>query len=91
MTGVQTCALPILQNCLLKSSGENDEHFIDCLWDKDPLYFTDREAYLFDYRLHDDSPAFGAGNPSLTLPATASDAFGTPRDLTAFQSAAMRK
>ncbi len=72
-----------LQNCLLKSSDENDEHFIDCLWDKDPLYFTDREAYLFDYRLHDDSPAFGAGNPSLTLPATASDAFGTPRDLTA--------
>jgi len=65
------------------SSGENDENFIDCLWDKDPLYFTDREAYLFDYRLQDDSPAFGAGNPSLTLPATASDAFGTPRDLTA--------
>lgn len=69
-----------LQNCLLKSAGENDEHFIDCLWEKDPLYFTDRQAYIFDYRLHSDSPAFGAGNPELTLPVTATDRLGTPRD-----------
>ena len=72
-----------LQNCLLKSTGSDDEHFINCLWDKDPLYYTDRMAYHFDYRLRDDSPAFGAGNPEFTLPATSTDRFGTPRDLTA--------
>ena len=68
-----------LTNCLLKSSGTNDDNFINCLWDTDPLYFTDREAYIFDYRLRAGSPAIGAGDPSLTLPATATDRFGTPR------------
>lgn len=72
-----------LRNCLLKSAGENDEHFIDCIWEKDPLYYTDREAYHFDYRLRPDSPAFGAGDPALTLPVTATDRSGTPRDVTA--------
>lgn len=69
-----------LQNCLLKSSGTNDEHFIECLWEKDPLYFTDRATYHFDYRLREDSPAFGAGNPNLIHPATSTDRFGTPRN-----------
>ncbi|MDE6528876.1 MAG: hypothetical protein K2L78_07510, partial [Muribaculaceae bacterium] len=72
-----------LHNCLLKSESSNDEHFIDCIWDKDPLYFTDRQAYIFDYRLRGDSPAFGAGNPALIHPATATDRLGTPRDQSA--------
>lgn len=68
-----------LRNCLLKSNGSNDEHFINCLWEKDPLYFTDREAYKFDYRLQPASPAIGAGDPALTHPATATDRFGSLR------------
>lgn len=68
-----------LRNCLLKSSGEDDENFISCLWDTDPLYFTERENYIFDYRLRPESPAIGAANPELTLPITATDPYGTPR------------
>lgn len=69
-----------LRRCLLKSAGTNDEHFIDCLWDTDPRYYTNREEYLFDYRLQPGSPAIGAGDPSLTLPVTATDRLGTARN-----------
>ena len=69
-----------LQRCLLKSSGSNDEHFIDCLWDTDPAYYTVREQYLFDYRLRPESPAAAAADPAWMSPLTPSDRFGTPRD-----------
>ena len=72
-----------LRCCLMKSKGEDDEHFIGCLWDKDPLYFTERENYRFDYRLRPKSPAIGAANPALTLPVTATDYYGLPRPATA--------
>lgn len=69
-----------LRNCLLKSNGNNDDHFIDCIWDEDPLYYTIREDYLFDYRLKPDSPARGIADKSIALPQSATDAYGTPRD-----------
>lgn len=72
-----------LRRCLMKSSGEDDEHFIGCIWDTDPLYFTERENYKFDYRLRPESPAIGAANPQLTLPLTATDYYGTLRSTTA--------
>jgi hypothetical protein len=72
-----------INTCLLKSSGEDDDHFIRCLWDTDPLYFTSRSDYLFDYRLHTDSPARNAGDASLILQETASDRYGTPRSIVA--------
>ena len=72
-----------LQRCLLKSAGSNDEHFIDCLWDTDPLYYTDRESYVFNYRLKPSSPAIGAGDPALMNPATATDRYGVSRDAAA--------
>lgn len=53
-----------LRNVLLKSKGDNDSHFISCLWDVDPLFYTVREDYIFNYRLRPESPAIGAGNPS---------------------------
>ena len=69
-----------LHNCLLKSAGSDDDHFVNCLWDADPLYRTVREDYIFDYRLQPESPAIGAGNASLsTHPAAATDAYGLPR------------
>lgn len=65
-------------NCLLRSKGEDDDHFISCLWDTDPLFYTVRADYLFDYRLKPESPAIGASAPAtVTLPAT--DFYGTPR------------
>lgn len=68
-----------LRSCLLKSAGSDDGHFIGCLWDKDPLYYTVREDYIFDYRLQPESPAIGAADPSLTSPKAALDRYGRPR------------
>lgn len=68
-----------LRNCLLKSAGTDDDNFINCLWDTDPGFLTVREDYYFDYRLHDDSPAIDAGDPSLVAPEAASDRYGIAR------------
>lgn len=69
----------ILRNCLLKSEGSDDDNFINCLWNTDPLYYTIRNKYLFDYRLHEDSPAIGAADPGLTLPEAHLDFYGLER------------
>lgn len=53
-----------MRNVLLKSEGSDDDNFIDCLWGEDPLFYTIRSDYYFNYRLKPDSPAIGAGNPS---------------------------
>lgn len=71
-----------LDHCLLKSSGEDDNNFIQCVWDEDPLYYTVREDYIFDYRLRPDSPAIGKGSAALVLPQAATDAYGLPRGAT---------
>lgn len=52
-----------LRNVLLKSDGTDDDNFIDCIWGEDPLFYTVRSDYYFNYRLKPDSPAIGAGNP----------------------------
>lgn len=67
------------RRCLLKSNGSDDDNFLECLWESDPLYYTVREKYIFDYRLKPESPAIGAADPQLTLPAAAIDAYGLPR------------
>lgn len=61
---------------LLKSNGNDDDHFIECIWDKDPLYYTERSEYIFDYRLRPESPAIDAADPAW-LP-TGTDFYGTP-------------
>ena len=75
LTGTQVT----LRCCSLKSAGEDDANFIACLWDSDPLFYTVRSEYLFDYRLKDESPAIGVANPSLTLPEAATDWYGLSR------------
>lgn len=65
--------------CLLKSEGKDDDNFHSCLWGADPLYRNDREKYVFDYRLSEDSPAIGAGSTAGLNPRAAVDAYGTPR------------
>lgn len=69
----------ILDHCLLKSNGTDDDNFLSCLWDSDPLFYTVREDYYFDYRLRDESPAIGAADPALTAPEAATDRYGLPR------------
>lgn len=65
--------------CLFKSEGSDDDNFTNCLWDTDPMYYTVREDYIFDYRLKDESPAAAAANPTLTDPRAATDFYGVSR------------
>lgn len=71
-----------IRYCLLKSAGSDDDNFISCLWDTDPLYRNDRSAYIFDYRLQAESPAIGAGMQYAVDPRAAVDANGNPRGTT---------
>ncbi len=68
-----------LRRCLLKSKGNDDDNFLECIWGEDPLYYTVRNEYIFDYRLKDDSPAIAAGDRALTSPRAAVDGYGLSR------------
>lgn len=68
-----------MRNMLFKANGSDDENFINCIWDEDPLFFTVREDYYFDYRLQPDSPALGAGNPAYLTPECVYDMDGLYR------------
>ena len=47
----------------LKSPGDDDDNFISCLWETDPLFLTNRPEYYFNYHVSTDSPVIGKGNP----------------------------
>lgn len=66
-------------NVSLKSGGEDDEHFISCLWDCDPLFLTDRPRYYFNYHVLPDSPVIGKGNPSFVTEGALVDMDGVNR------------
>lgn len=67
------------KNCLFRSKGEDDDNFINSLWDSDPLYYTVREDYIFDYRLQPESPAIGAADPTLSEYPLEVDFYGVKR------------
>ncbi len=68
-----------VHNCLFRSDGDDDSHFYNCVWKGDAKFYTVREDYLFDYRLHDDSDAAGKGDASLLPDAARYDRYGTDR------------
>lgn len=68
-----------LRNVLLKAEGTDDDNFINCIWDEDPLFMTVRSDYYFNYRLKDGSPAIGAGNPEFVIPICMYDMDGLNR------------
>lgn len=68
-----------LRNCLFTIGGSDDENFINTVWSGDPMFYTVREDYLFDYRLREGSDAIAAADPALTLPEAAYDMNGLPR------------
>ncbi len=68
-----------LRRCLIKGEGEDDDNFLNIIWDEDPLYYTVREEYFFDYRLRPESPAIGVADPALTLPEATCDSYGLSR------------
>lgn len=67
------------RNTLFRASGNDDDNFLSCLWDKDPLFYTERPKYIFNYRVRPDSPAIGAGNAAYVLPACRRDMDGVDR------------
>lgn len=51
-------------HCLIKARGEDDENFINTVWNEDPLFNqTDSKNYRFNFNLTADSPARKKGNP----------------------------
>ena len=68
-----------MRYCLFKSDGENDAHFINCVWKGDPLFLTVRDDYIFDYRLGNESDAIGKGNPDLCPEEARYDRYGNDR------------
>lgn len=68
-----------MYNMIFKSTGTDDEHFINCLWDTDPMFNTIRNDYYFNYRVKPDSPAIGAGDPKFVTTESAIDMDGNNR------------
>lgn len=78
-TGDLTGSEVFLRYVMMKSSGNDDANFIHCYWDTDPMFETVREDYVFNYRLKADSPAIGAGDPSLVPSQSETDIDGVRR------------
>ena len=74
--------LVFFRRCLLKSKGSDDDNFIECIWDEDPLFRTVRLDYYFDYRLQEKSPAIGAASPELVPTDCVIDGYGNERGST---------
>lgn len=68
-----------LRYCLLRSAGNDDGHFINCVWEADPMFLTVRDDHFFDYRLGNESDAIGKGNPSLCPAEARYDRYGNDR------------
>lgn len=68
-----------MRNVLFGTEGTDDEHFIECIWDADPLFYTVRQDYYFNYRVNEDSPAIGAGNPAYVTTLCLTDMDGINR------------
>ena len=68
-----------LRNVLLKSEGNDDANFLSCIWGADPLFYTERDKYYFNYHVRPDSPAIGAGDSSWLTPLCETDMDGLPR------------
>ena len=68
-----------MRYCLFKNKGDNDDNFINCVWEGDPHFLTVRDDYVFDYRLGNESDAIGKGNPDLCPDEARYDRFGNDR------------
>lgn len=66
-------------NTLFKSSGEDDTHFFNNVWAGDPKFYVDRDNYVFDYRLNDESDAIGKADRTLIPEAARYDRYGQDR------------
>ena len=68
-----------LRYCLFPEKGTDDANFLNCVWEADPLFYVQREKYIFDYRVKNESPAIGAGSVSLCPESARYDRYGCDR------------
>ena len=69
--------------CLFSVNGTDDERYVGCLWNQDPMLDYSLTDYTFPYTPLADSPALSAANPELDLPLLPSaDRHGRTRGLT---------
>lgn len=77
------------RRCLIGVNGTDDDNFIDVIWDEDPMFYTVRQEYLFDYRLKPESPAIGAAFDTYDIYGLTNDRYGaaitSPSDLGALK------
>ncbi len=77
--GDLTGSTVLIRNCLFGADGSDDNNFINCVWGGDPLFYTVREEYIFDYRLKPESDAIGSGDASLLPEGAETDRYGVNR------------
>lgn len=65
--------------CSFLSKGEDDDNFVDSLWDTDPEFYTKRNEYILDYRLKPESPVLESAFPALNTRQLTDDFYGQPR------------
>lgn len=68
-----------LRYVLFGVKGEDDDNFLNCIWESDPLFLTRRSDYYFNYHVAPDSPAIGAGNPAFVTELSLYDMNGNNR------------
>ncbi len=68
-----------VRRCLFRSQGSDDTRFINCVWGEDPLFYTIRNEYIFDYRLQPESPAIGQAYTRFSEDVPTTDFYGTRR------------
>lgn len=69
----------VMRNMLIKADGSDDAAFINCIWNKDPMFLTVRQDYYFNYHVMPESPAVGAADPALVAPFFSTDIDGIDR------------
>lgn len=64
---------------LFGSEGNDDDNFLNCIWESDPDFLTVRNDYYFNYHVRPGSPALQAGDPALIPVESEIDIDGIPR------------
>lgn len=70
LSGVSTVAYNYkFQNCLIKATEQKNEHFVNTVWNAEPLFvnINNNKDYLYNFELQATSPAIGKADKSYSL------------------------
>jgi hypothetical protein len=59
------------RNCLIKTPEQNNDHFVNTLWNEDPLFvdINGKGIYSYSFELQEISPAIGKADKSFSTQA----------------------